>query len=105
MTYLEVFSEPTFTTEPCEGALDDSAPWLGFERTHALFAGDNFDCPFTQICERLEQLPTTIDAIREDMAQLWEHTADDPQQRHCAIVVLNVSCVHQHGQSMNLPYQ
>lgn len=32
------------------------------------------------------------------MAQLGEHTSDDPQQRHCAMVVLNVGRLHQHVQ-------
>ena len=65
------------------------------ERSNALRAGDDFNGPFAQIGERLEQFWTSIDAIGKDVAQFREHATDDPQQRDRTVIVLDIGGMHQ----------
>src|SRR6266699_1213206 len=95
---LEVLGEAAVTSEPGEGAFDHPSLGLGFEGADTLRSRDNLDRPLARIGERVEQLLAAVDAIGEDMAQLGEPSSKRSEQRHSAMIVLDVGRVHQHGE-------
>src|ERR1700746_277759 len=99
---LEVLSEATVAPEPSEGALDHPSLRLGFERSYALVAGDDLDRPLAQISKRVEELWPAIDPIGKDVAQLGEPSPERSQQRHGAMIVLDVGRVDQQGEQQAL---
>src|SRR5260370_7652624 len=46
----------------------------------------------------MEELRSSVDAVGEDVAQFGEHSSDEPQQRHGAMIVLNVGGLNKHGE-------
>src|SRR5258707_7824812 len=46
----------------------------------------------------MEELRSSVDAVGEDVAQFGEHSSDEPQQRHGALIVLNVGGLNKHGE-------
>ena len=92
---LEVFGETAVASEPCKGALDHPAPGLWLEGSDALDSGDDLDRPRAEIGHRLEQLWHSIDAVGEDGAQRGEHPSHGLQQRHRAVIVLDVGGLHE----------
>src|SRR5260370_27881844 len=44
----------------------------------------------------MEELRSSVDAVGEDVAQFGEHSSDEPQQRHGAMIVLNVGGLNKH---------
>src|SRR2546430_931362 len=46
----------------------------------------------------MEELRSSVDAVGEDVAQFGEHWSDEPQQRHGAMIVLNVGGLNKHGE-------
>src|SRR5918992_5881492 len=88
---FEVFCKTPVTTDPGEGALNHPTFGLRLEGSDGLGSGDDFDRPLAQAGESIKQLWSSIDPIGEDVAQLGEPSPDRPQQRHCAVIVLNIS--------------
>src|ERR1700738_2621949 len=99
---LEVLCEATVASEPSQRALDHPSPSLGFEGPHTLRSSDDLNDPFAQVGKRVEQLLTAIDAISKDVAQLGEPFPQRSQQRHSAMIVLDVGCVHQQREQQPL---
>ena len=71
-----------------KGSLDDPTSRFGLERPNALRAGNDFNRPLAQISDGIEQLRATIDTSGEDVAQVGEQAADDPQQRDSVAPIL-----------------
>src|SRR5260221_8067050 len=46
----------------------------------------------------MEEHRSSVDAVGEDVAQFGEHSSDEPQQRHGAMIVLNVGGLNKHGE-------
>ena len=63
---------------------------FGLKSTDSLGSGDDLDGPFANLGDRIQQLVTAIDAIREDVPELGKSDAEGFQQRHCTMIVLNV---------------
>src|ERR1041385_2830924 len=99
---LEVLGEAPIAAEPGEGALNHPAARLWLEGSDALLAGHDLDRPVAEIGERAEQLRPTIDAIGEDVAQVAEALPERAQQRHGAVIVLNVGRMHQQSDERTL---
>src|SRR5215211_5631196 len=64
---LEVFCQAAVASKPGEAALNDPAFWLGSERANGLRSGDDFDRPFAQTGECIEELVAAVDAVGEDV--------------------------------------
>src|SRR5262245_7268686 len=79
---LEVFGKTTISPEPSECSLDHPTSWLGLEGADTLAARDNFDCPWSDVRDRVEQLGATVDAIGKQVPQPGEPPADGLQQWH-----------------------
>src|SRR5215211_1724955 len=95
---LKVLCEATIAAEPGEGALDHPASGFWLEGSEGLSSGDDFDRPLAQIGKRIEQLLSAIDAIGEDMPQPGKPAANQSQQRHGTMIVLNIGRVHENGE-------
>src|SRR6516164_964634 len=91
---FEILGETPVAAEPSKGALDHPAAWLSSEGSDRLGSGNDLNRPFAEVSNSIEQFVAAIDAIGEDVAQLGEASAERSQQRHCAVIVLNVGSVH-----------
>ena len=100
--FLEVLGEAAVASEPSKGAFDDPAFGFGLECADPLGPGDNLDCPPAKFGDRVAQLVAAVDAIGEDVAQLREGCSQRGEQRHRAVIVLDVGRVHQHGEQKAL---
>ena len=91
---LEVFCEATVAAEPRKGTFDHPTFRLGLEGSHTLRPGDDLDGPLAEIGDGIEQLVTAVDAIGKDVPQLGKRVPERLQQRHRAVIVLNVGRMH-----------
>ena len=92
---LEVLCKTAIASEPSKSAFDHPSSGLRLEGPDALGSGDDFNRPLAQIGERIEQFWSSIDAIGEDVAQFGEPSSDGSQQRHSAVIVLDIGRLHQ----------
>src|SRR5579863_1773842 len=95
---LEVFGESTASAEPSKGALDHPSARQELEAFDARRPLDDLDRPRAAIGQRIRQLLAAVDAVGEDVPQLWEGVAQRAQQRYGAVNVLDVGLVHSHGE-------
>src|SRR3954468_9965508 len=87
---FEVLGQAPVASKPCEGSLDHPAFRLRLEGADSLRTGDDLDRPAAGVGKRVEQLLPAIDAIGEDVAQFREAPCERSQQRHRAMIILNV---------------
>ena len=105
MVRFEVLGEATVSSEPGEGAFDDPSLGLGLEGSDPLGSGDDLDRPPAELGDRLEQLVAPVDPVGEDVPQLGERAAEAAEQRHRAVIVLDIGRVHEQGEQRTLPYR
>src|SRR5216684_2760131 len=87
---LEVLGEAPAAVEPGKGPLNHPAFRLGLESADALRPCDDLNRPRAQLGDRVEQLVAAVDTVSEDMPQLRERVAELYQQRHRAVIVLDI---------------
>ncbi len=86
------------TACPLTGHADDPAFGFRLEGTDPLGTGDDFDGPFAECGDRVAQLVAAVDAIGEDVPQFRERSPQRGEQRHRAVIVLDVGRVHQESE-------
>src|SRR4030088_948531 len=87
---LEVLGQASAAAEPGQGAFDDPSSGQEEEAFDAGGTLDDLDGPGAAMVDGGAQLGAAVDAIGEDVAQLWEGPAQGAQQRHGAMRVLDV---------------
>src|SRR6202051_3880248 len=99
---LEVLGETALTPEPSEGAFDDPAFALRLEGTNLLGSSDDFNHPSAERGDRIAQLVAAVDAVGKDVLQLREALPQSGEQRHCAVIVLNIGSMDHDGEQKAL---
>src|SRR5438067_5516327 len=99
---LEVLSEPTIASEPSEGAFDDPALGLGLELSDPFGSGDYLDRPPAKLGNRVAQPVTAINTIGKDVLQFGKFCSQAGEQRHRAVIVLDIGRVHQQREQKTL---
>ena len=95
---LEVLGKAAVASEPGEGAFDDPAFGFRLERADLLGSSDDLDRPFAELGDSAAELGSAVDPVGEDVLQLGEALPQRAEQRHCAVIVLDVGGVQQHGE-------
>src|SRR5580692_4298089 len=95
---LEVSGEASAPSKPGEGAFDDPAPWQELEAFDAGRALDDLDGPRSAVGQCIDELPSAIDAVSEDMLQLGKAISHALQQGDCTVDILNVGGMNVDGQ-------
>src|SRR5712671_3859857 len=91
---LEILGEATTAVEPGQGPFNHPAFRLSLESADTLRSCDDLNGPWPQFGDRVEQLVAAVDAVGEDMPQPGERVAELFQQRHRAVIVLDIGWVH-----------
>src|SRR3979411_2376122 len=99
---LEVLGEAAVASEPGEGALDHPALWLWLECPDLLGSGDDLDRPPAKLSDCVAEFVAAVDAVGEDMPQLWEGCSQRSKQRHRAVIILDICGVHQESEQKAL---
>src|SRR5262245_49137707 len=99
---LEVLGEATVASKPSQRAFDHPSLGLSFEGSDALGSSDDLNDPFAQVGKRAEQFGPAIDAISKDVAQLGEASTQRSQERHSAVIVLDIGGMDQQREQQSL---
>src|SRR5947207_7690807 len=95
---FEVLGEAAIASEPGEGAFDDPAFRLRLKGSDLLGTSDDLDRPPAELGDRVAKLVATVDAVGEDMLQLGKAASQRREQRHRAVIVLDIGSVHQQSE-------
>ena len=99
---LEVLGEAAIASEPGERSFNDPAFGLGFKCADPFGSGHDLNCPSAKRGARVAQLLTAVDTVGKDVPQLGEAFPQRAEQRHRAVIVLDVGRMHQHGEQKAL---
>src|SRR5258708_7025549 len=91
---LEILGEATTSVEPGQGPFNHPAFRLGLESADTLRSCDDLNGPRPQLGDGVEQFVAAVDPVGEDMPQPGERVAELLQQRHRAMIVLDIGWVH-----------
>jgi len=87
---FEVSCEASAPAEPCEGTLDNPAPWQELEAFDPERSLDNLDCPRPAMGECVDELFAAINPVGIDMPKPGKALSQAFQQRDCPVDILNI---------------
>src|SRR5215475_4133461 len=97
---LELLGKPSAATQPGKRSLDYPALWQQMKPTDPFWTFDDLNHPVAWLGKPLAQLLAGIAAIGEDVTQPRKKRADQGQQAHRSVAILNVGSVYLQAQQM-----